>query len=419
MFVYQLAEDTSTQAPTQASAQATHAASLNSQSVSPPSHSNYTNATPHTSQANQSQQQQQQHDYESTSDWVIQWLPERLQLPRFLPDLDDQSMNHVQQYVLFTKQDLYWSFTSDSLFVFGTILYVILCIWDWVWPPDPLDYDPDTYETLATKNYYAMDFMAPFIYMINATVDIVWANQVQEMCKVRRNMTNNWDGYRQQDKTGNQEAEPQLQPPRYTASTSSVSSLTYSDDYRTTGYCHDSGDYNDNTQSATDHVPWYRKCRKHTAHRRTLMAAGTFGLAAFFGVCSTLAYYWSIRLKDPNSIDHVLLYSDRLDTLADHTYILSAIFCITGKRTRPWLTWDETDPSCWSSIDFLEDAGDLLFLVGSLMDAVLGDLDMEQPIWLLTSSLLWLIDACLYLRSDMVLEARMKDLKESVDSVLV
>lgn len=51
-----------------------------------------------------------------------------------------------------------------------------------------------------------------------------------------------------------------------------------------------------------------------------------------------------------------------------------------------------------------KDIGDALFLLGSSMDVLLCDshFDDNLPLWPLFSAFLWFLDACFYLRSDVI-----------------
>jgi hypothetical protein len=51
-----------------------------------------------------------------------------------------------------------------------------------------------------------------------------------------------------------------------------------------------------------------------------------------------------------------------------------------------------------------KDIGDALFLLGSSMDVLLCDshFDDNLPLWPLFSASLWFLDACFYLRSDII-----------------
>jgi hypothetical protein len=60
----------------------------------------------------------------------------------------------------------------------------------------------------------------------------------------------------------------------------------------------------------------------------------------------------------------------------------------------------------------LEDLGDVLFFIGSLVDAGLTDLSLERPILTVLQSLFWLIDACLYMLADIQMALQLKHSRE-------
>ena len=252
-----------------------------------------------------------------------------------LPDIEDTSMNNVLTYLEFYEQDLAWSFYSDSFFIVGGIFYLILSV-------------AEVRNTATTTSIYygLLTAIAPLAYVLNSIIDIQWAYHAKLRHKRKAEMKNQWTEFQEV-----QEA--------------ALSTL--------------------------------QQFRKHAAHRRTILAAFTFGMAALFGFLAVLV---------TNSRLCFLL-----DLLSAHTYIVSAVVATSGQRTRPWFATTRWT-GMWHDPETLEDIGDALFLVGSLVDATLVDFDLEQPLLSMLSSLLWLFDACCYLRSDFVMAHQMKDRKD-------
>jgi hypothetical protein len=279
-------------------------------------------------------------------------------LPKNLPDIDDNSMNYVFEYMEHYEQDLFWSYLSDLFFIAGGLIYVFIALWDVIWPPED------------NRNYYVLDVLAPTVYFLNSMIDMEWAGQVKRRERFKKNMTLGWEDLR-----------------------FSIAS-----------------NKDQSTPIAAEPIPWYHRIRKHAAHRRTILAALTFGIAALFGVSSVLMGYRDGAVG--------LLWCNKLDSVSDHAYLLSAIITMTGKRIRPWL---QTSPVPISNNpEMLEDLGDLLFLLGSLMDAVMGDLNVDDvPIGCLVSSFLWLADACFYLRSDVIRARQVKNNTAEMGNTLV
>jgi hypothetical protein len=279
-------------------------------------------------------------------------------LPKSLPDIDDNSMNHVFEYMEHYEQDILWSFFSDSFFIAGGLIYVFLALWDFIWPPEGI------------RNYYILDVLAPTVYFLNSMIDMEWAARVKRRDRVKKNMKQGWEDWRFSTAPNKDQSTP----------------------------------------IAAEPLLWYHRLRKHAAHRRTILAALTFGVAALFGVGSVLMGY-----RDGAG---GLLWCNKLDSVSDHVYLLSAIIIMTGKRIRPWLQTSSVPLS--NNPEMLEDLGDLLFLLGSLTDAVMGHLNVDDvPIGCVVSSFLWLADACFYLRSDVIRARQVKNEAAEVGNTLV
>lgn len=272
-----------------------------------------------------------------------------------LPDVDDMSMNRVFAYVEFYHQDLLWSFLSDVCFIVGSIAYVILSLWD-------LFIDDD--EAVQGIWYTILYTFAPLVYVFNSMIDTEWALRIKKRNDVKRKMQKGWNEWRAkvvvlQDET---KSEEMSFIPEVLSTTSSF---------------------------------WKSELRKHAAHRRDLLAALTFGIAALLALVATFLERGR----------------DELENASDHVYVLSAVIAITGKRARPWLQSElsaDSNTFFWNSPEKLEDSGDLLFFVGCVIDAVLGDFHLTAPIVSIFSSSLWLIDACLYLRSDIIRSGQLR-----------
>ena len=151
------------------------------------------------------------------------------------------------------------------------------------------------------------------------------------------------------------------------------------------------------TQSNT-----FKKERKFSAHRRDIVAAMIFFVAASFSVISILAAWLSAG--DEKSLT-------TLDGISVHAYMISAIIAIVGSCNRRCCL----SLAKLSDADTLETLGDILFLIGSIVNVVLFDMgsvvnvvlfdydfDGESLFWPIISSIFWCIDALLYLISDCV-----------------
>jgi hypothetical protein len=241
----------------------------------------------------------------------------------------------------FLKKDLCWSITSNIFFLFGSIVYIISVSWDCI----------SSLHAHSTLAYHFFEWAGPAIYLMNSVIDVGWANFLQAR---NRNLRKNRD---------------QRQSGSKSSTSTPIRSLML--------------------------MNWNR-IRKHAAHRRGLFAALSFGFAALFGLVDLILYYY---YGDYERTMIAGLDRGIMDALSIHMYLVSALFAVTGRRSRPrsW-TFTLTHP------DNLEDLGDLFFLIGGLVDVVLCDSSFHNnaAFWQIFATSLWFIDACFYLRSDML-----------------
>lgn len=136
------------------------------------------------------------------------------------------------------------------------------------------------------------------------------------------------------------------------------------------------------------------KLRRHFGHRRELSSATTFGAAAMFGTVSAIG--WAADTMNEDTVN-------MLDSVSIHLYLVSAAFALIGRR-------QEKTGHCMWFWDFFEDAqalenaGDSLFGIASVIDVVLIDFNLvdSNPSWPVLSAVLWMLDAMFYLRGDFV-----------------
>ena len=302
-----------------------------------------------------------------------------------LPDIDDVSMNYTFLYMEHYKVDLLWSMISDFFFILGGISYIVLSGWDYHIYQKNISNDDDN----NNKWYIAVDLIAPTVYLVNSIIDIRWAEAVRLRLLNKQDMTKIWD-----------EARFQLRGISFTSSSLS-STFDYSGEVDVQSCCG---------------CTWCYRIRKYAAHRRTMVAAFCFGIAASLAViAAVLRNFFVPNFQSEYGTVHTIspwVYSadSILDALSDHVYILSAIFSMTGKRHRPWLSTSDPNISLYNDSERLEDLGDLLFLIGSLVDSTLTDLQLKHLVLLpIFSSVLWMVDGCLYMRSDIVKASKLRD----------
>jgi hypothetical protein len=305
-----------------------------------------------------------------------------------LPDVDDMSMNYVFTYVKIYHQDKVWSYISDSLFVIGSIAYLVLSIWDW------LAIDKDTVNVHEGIWYRILDIVAPFIYVSNSIIDTQWALSAIRKESVKRNMQKGWNEWRTfiNDENDNNNDDIGCNMSLCCCIGRGVEGETSSSSQG------DNEQHQEHQRRCTIRGWWNnftiqsfcQSIRKHVAHRRSLLAAITFGIAA---TCELVVRFISSQ--------STIKYCELIST---HTYIVSAIISVTGRRVRPWLTPTNTYLLC--DPERLEDLGDILFLIGCIIDGIIDDLYTNEqnnaPIISIITSILWLIDSFFYFCADFV-----------------
>lgn len=288
-----------------------------------------------------------------------------------LPDIDDTSMAHVFAYVEHYQEDLFWSLASDSFFVFGCSIYLLLSVWNYV-------------GGIPTIFYMTLSVLAPLVYLINSVVDIAWASAVRRRSKVLSRMQKLWE-------------ESAVSSDENVAASSLEDSKLTTTGTETTSTTSNDGPGTIKPQQQVVDSFWKRaqaqfhRIRRHAAHRRTVYAALTFGAAALTAFVAVVIQYAGGNIGIANWFSLISV----------HLYFVSAVTSVTGKRTRPWLA----HRSCLANHESLEDLGDLFFLVGSIVDVALRDstFDDHTASWTVVSSSFWWLDACFYLLSDVTM----------------
>jgi len=249
------------------------------------------------------------------------------------------------------EEDHYWSLLSNSVFLFAGISYVCLSIWDVFFYPTTTQDDSINPLNGAQKYAYSTIIGCGVVgYFVDSIIDVIWAKRIRQRVKAKKRMMrqgNEGDNVKQNKKR------------RFRIKKLRRKIMVQMD-----------------------------KIRKHAAHRRDYYAACFFGAASSAALLDWLYDLINRKSRPPFNI------------LSVHFYLLSAIFALTGTRARPILfTFSLYDP------DFLEDMGDIFFLVGSLVDTTLCDFHFDDRTvkWELLSAFLWALDASLYLRSDAVI----------------
>lgn len=312
-------------------------------------------------------------------------------IPKALPDIDDSSMTHVSAYLDHYEVDLAWSTLSNSFFLAGCMGYLIVSAC--------AVYSTHTRRQAQITEQYSWMYhfflvFSPIVYLINSVIDIKWARSLQAQYRAKKAMTDHWQDWRVTF----------LDPNAASAARSSACDTT---DGAEDDPFHISSSISELSPSPLKrpHMPWYDRLRRHVAHRRSVTAALTFGVAATFAVVAVFVLY-----LDLPSSTQVSFY---LNAISVHIYVLSAAFALSGKRNRPWMDLGSSVPAL-SSPERLQDLGDLFFLIGTVADLVLCDFrfDDGNPGWSLFGSLLCLLDAILYLRSDCIIAGNVRRRKQ-------
>jgi hypothetical protein len=309
-----------------------------------------------------------------------------------LPDIDDLSVTQVFSYMGHYKTDLFWSFLSDSFFIAGSVAYIIISMWDFL-----SQGSVETEGPLRNKWYILLDVLAPLVYLLNSIVDIEWATHVHQRLMDKHKLTRHWEETAASYATLQQEV--------VQGEESSLAANAEDNDGSSFLHC-----------GIPRGVPfWCRKLRKHAAHRRTVLAAFMFGIAASLAVIAAVVRTW----LEYHPLVQAFSIDAKLDMVSDHVYLVSAVISLTGKRNRPWLSPGPMalGTRIWNDPERLEDLGDLLFFIGCVLDAALADARLTDLLYLaVLSSFLWFLDGCLYMHSDVVKAAQLRKTQaEGVD----
>jgi hypothetical protein len=322
----------------------------------------------------------------------------------FADNIHDRSKKHVLDRDDDDDDSVFLSSLSNSVLITGGLAYVALSLWDWMLlVVVPETHAPAAAPAASNSWYNALSLSAPLIYLLNSVIDITWAaKNAPLLLHPHKFIAQTW-----------QHQERASTPPA-TSTTAAGTILDYASDKDIPWWWHRISKYD------------AQRHHHHHHHQTVLAAALTFGIAASLAVLAAVLRFFHVNQQQQQDVsvsttDHhgLLPLLLQLDMASDHVYILSAIIATTGKRTRPWLTCSCCCCSSSSSQGYnnnnnitmtmhnnrelFQDLGDLLFLIGTLVDGSMWYFPYgKKPIWSLVSSLLWVLDACLYLRSNLL-----------------
>jgi hypothetical protein len=275
--------------------------------------------------------------------------------------------------------DAVWSILSNAFFVSGGFVYLLGASWSYAIysktdDPDNLDLRA-VLSALAYTIYQAIWILGPLIYFLNSIIDVKWALIVKARKAARKSylekLKAETPATRDQSGTGG----------------GLLSNLR-------------------------------RLIKRNVGSRRSLGAASTFGLGALMGL---LAAVLGLKATDislsQGKIDSLYAWAATLGSGSVHLYLVSAILSL-WKPPSAWLAM--CNPSSaggtgnvaagstvagipwYSNPRILFNYGDVLFGSAAVIDVCLADASIDDGFLSLpvASSLLWTVDALLYLRGD-------------------
>ncbi|KAL7490581.1 hypothetical protein ACHAWT_000193 [Skeletonema menzelii] len=294
---------------------------------------------------------------------------------------DSASDDYVSHFVQAkNKTDVFWSVFSNTFFLGGGLFYIIGSSWD----VNLSNSDSDPQNIFL---YNSIWVLGPFVYLLNSVIDVIWAIRTMQVEKKQRGLKRFFVRAHEHAADvggeGDTGRDILLALEKFDRHASSL-------DEELIEGARLAGKQGDKTESNV-----MSNLRRHFGHRRDLSSATTFGAAAIFGTASAIG--WAAGTMEEDMIE-------RLELVSIHLYLLSAAFALIGRRQ------DNKGSSFTGFWDFFEDAqalenaGDLLFGIASVIDVVLSDFSFDDkcPWWAVLSAVLWMLDAMFYLRGDFV-----------------
>jgi len=345
-----------------------------------------------------------------------------------------------------------WSIRSNATFVMGGLLQLALSSWDYIINKQNL--------SLNQRQYYLYNFLGiagPLVYFLNSVIDVRRVLTVRERKRNKvvdkSNHQNNDQHYCKGSSDDGCEWNGRIEKINTTTTTSGDKSRRGGIGLRLRllfikrKLLH--WQHHVVTAIVAASTSIFQRSTIHAfGHRRELGAAATFGIAALFSVIGVLCQLYTessssssvllmkTSFDDDDKIDVGWELSTSLEGASVHIYLVSAILalwrwppqilpttssscllrCCFGNKNKSATTsnssnsYDDDDSikkgnttPWYSDVGSLETLGDALFGVSSVVDVCLQDANVnELHWWQVASSLLWTIDALLYLRGDFV-----------------
>jgi len=295
-------------------------------------------------------------------------------------NIDCGSEDYVSHFVEERNEnDVFWSIFSNAFFLGGGLFYIAGSSWD-------VNLSNSESDPQNMFLYYSVWVLGPFVYLLNSSIDVIWAIRAMQADKKQRGLKRFF--ITAHEHAANVGCEGDTGRDILLALEKFDKHATSLDEQLIEG-ARLSGKQGDKMRSNV-----MSNLRRHFGHRRELSSASTFGAAAIFGTASAIG--WAAGTMDEDMVN-------RLELVSIHLYLLSAAFALIGRR-------QENTVHCTGFWDFFEDAqalenaGDSLFGIASVIDVVLTDFsfDDDNPWWAVVSAVLWMLDAMFYLRGDFV-----------------
>lgn len=344
-----------------------------------------------------------------------------------------------------------WSIRSNTTFVMGGLLQLALSTWDYIINKQNL--------SLNQRQYYLYNFLGiagPLVYFLNSVIDVRRVLTVRERKRNKvvdkSNHQNNDQHYCKGSSDDGCEWNGRIEKITTTTTTSGDKSRRGGIGLRLRllfikrKLLH--WQHHVVTAIVAASTSIFQRSTIHAfGHRRELGAAATFGIAALLSVIGVLCRLYSesssssmLLMKpsfdDDDKIDVGWELSTSLEGASVHIYLVSAILalwrwppqilpttsssclprCCFGNKNKAATTsnssnsYDDDDSikkgnttPWYSDVGSLETLGDALFGLSSVVDVCLQDANFNEiHWWQVASSLLWTVDALLYLRGDFV-----------------
>ncbi|KAL7476523.1 hypothetical protein ACHAW6_002382 [Cyclotella cf. meneghiniana] len=367
--------------------------------------------------------------------------------------------------------DTAWSIYSNTFFLSGGIFYLLATSWDYALFHANRSLSIDDALTLPQRVLYEFIwFMGPLTYLLNSIIDVRWAMKVRGRDGRRRELEKlllgkngrTGETTKKNNKEDTRGRTMRMGPTEYNdgmAERGEMEIVRY-ENHGLSSPLFDAVEASPLSSTMAETVratPKRRKLhlrrmivsptrkifhrmRKHMGHRRDLMAAITFGIAAALSVTGAICYLVSTQGEFSFVIhssrdgyfridDDVLAgWAGGLERGSIHMYLVSAVFALWRN---PWRTTrggcgggggsnggavrynGHPKSSSWiqtwivrpfNDVDAMETVGDVFFGVASVVDVILEDSTLDDNVlwWPIVSAVLWTFDSLFYLRGDFV-----------------